>query len=286
MVGAFCGAAAVVQPTQLQATRTVLVAALAVQTLALVTRSVLNRHLEHNYGLAPRVAADSSYLVVPAVLVLVGAPLFTRAAAFLRALFACSLLTWKVVATGIALGLSLRLAWWAAVISHASLNVGGTAEPMFWFACQPAGQTLVYLLAMVALAPVIEEVINRGFVLHGLLRYGPGVALAGSSLLFGAIHPPGSIPAATLIGVVLGFAVLRSGALWASVIAHATYNALIALDWRCLHALWPATPPDSIWSQLWIVTVPVLLGSLLTIAWLIIRLAPAGTCPPVRRDTT
>lgn len=286
MVGTFPREPAAVQSTQLQATRTVVAAALAVQTLALISRAWLNRYLEQDYGFAPRVAADSSYLIVPVVLILVGAPLFIRGAAFLRTLFSCSALTWRVVATGLALGLFLRLAWWAAVISHASLNTGGTAAPQFSFACPPASQTLVYLLTMVGLAPLMEEVINRGFVLHGLRRYGPGVALAGSSLLFGVIHPPGNIPAAILIGVVLGIAVLRSGALWASLIAHATYNTLIALDWRCLHALWPATPADSIWSLAWTVSVPVLPGSLLAIGWLIVRLPPAGGRPPVRRDST
>ena len=274
------------QPALVQGTRTVVVAALAVQTLALVIRAWLNRHLEHDYGLAAQIAADSSYLVMPVIFALAGGPLFTRNAAFLRALFARSRLTWHVVATGIALGLLLRLAWWSAVLSQASLDTGGATEPVFWFACPPATQTLVYLLTMVGLAPVIEEIINRGFVLHGLLRFGPGAALAGSSLLFGVIHPPGNIPAATLIGVVLGMAALRCGVLWPSVIAHATYNGLIAIDWRCLHALWPATPPDSPWSMVWTLSVPVLLGSLLAIGFLLMRLSPADASPPARREPT
>lgn len=90
------------------------------------------------------------------------------------------------------------------------------------------GQPYWVLLLVVALTPAIcEESLFRGFLLSGLLRAGPVIALVASSLLFGLAH--GSIyrlvPTATL-GLIIGIARYRTGSLIPGVIVHFLNNAL------------------------------------------------------------
>ncbi len=91
----------------------------------------------------------------------------------------------------------------------------------------------VYFLLVGILAPVVEELIFRGFVYPGLRRMMtvPAAALA-SALVFAAVHvavPVGSLLAITLIGVVLAYLYERSGSLIAPMITHAMYNSFVFL---------------------------------------------------------
>ena len=84
--------------------------------------------------------------------------------------------------------------------------------------------------------PIAEELAFRGYLLKLLTRRQPAeglplpfdwIALAGSSLLFGALH--GHWVAGTLAGMVYGLVRYRSGRIGDAVIAHATTNAALAL---------------------------------------------------------
>ena len=91
----------------------------------------------------------------------------------------------------------------------------------------------IYFLLVGIAAPVIEELIFRGFVYAGLRRIMtvPTAALA-SALVFAAVHiavPVGSLLAITLIGVVLAYLYERSGSLIAPMITHAMYNSFVFL---------------------------------------------------------
>jgi len=55
---------------------------------------------------------------------------------------------------------------------------------------------------------------------------------------------------------VFGIQYWKSGSLWPSLISHATVNALIQLDWRCLNGQW--NPPAGA-LPLWQVGVPAAL---------------------------
>ena len=86
------------------------------------------------------------------------------------------------------------------------------------------------LFAFIAcvLAPVVEELMFRGFLLNALLRYMP-IALAAvvSALLFGAAHASWSAFAPLAgAGLVLAAIYYRTGALTASMIAHAGFNTI------------------------------------------------------------
>lgn len=87
------------------------------------------------------------------------------------------------------------------------------------------------LLSTVVFAPLFEEVIFRG-VIFGSVRSRHGViaALLISSLCFGLAHGvPSQIVATFIIGLILGYAYLRSGSLITSMTLHALNNALAML---------------------------------------------------------
>lgn len=84
------------------------------------------------------------------------------------------------------------------------------------------------LLALVLVAPVTEELLFRGWLLHDLeQRYGRTPALLWSSALFGLVHIEASaVIYATLAGLVLGTVALRARSTLASIAMHAGVNAM------------------------------------------------------------
>ena len=80
-------------------------------------------------------------------------------------------------------------------------------------------------------APLVEELFFRGLLLRSLARrFGPGWALAGSSLAFAVIHfEPLQTPALFAVGLVFGALVLRSGRLGPALWAHGAFNAVVVV---------------------------------------------------------
>lgn len=78
------------------------------------------------------------------------------------------------------------------------------------------------------LAPLVEEILMRGFVLRGLMpSYGLLTALLLSSALFALLHfNMVQTLSALLCGLVLGLLYLYTGSLLCCVLAHAGYNAV------------------------------------------------------------
>jgi membrane protease YdiL (CAAX protease family) len=86
----------------------------------------------------------------------------------------------------------------------------------------------IYVFAAFAcvLAPFVEELVFRGFLLNAFLRYFPApLAIVLSALCFGGAHfsPTALLPLAGG-GMVLGWLYYRTGSLTASMIAHAGFN--------------------------------------------------------------
>jgi membrane protease YdiL (CAAX protease family) len=84
------------------------------------------------------------------------------------------------------------------------------------------------LIALVMVAPLTEELLFRGWLLHDLKRqYGATAALLWSSVCFGVVHLEASaIVYATLGGLILGAVALRTRSTLASIAMHAGVNAL------------------------------------------------------------
>ncbi|MEX2323664.1 MAG: type II CAAX endopeptidase family protein [Acidimicrobiia bacterium] len=86
-------------------------------------------------------------------------------------------------------------------------------------------------VGIVVLGPLVEEVLFRGVLLGALERRSRFVAVYGSALLFASAHALDSaawlmLPSLFVLGVVLGYEVLRTGRLGRVVAIHAGFNFL------------------------------------------------------------
>ena len=100
----------------------------------------------------------------------------------------------------------------------------------------------IFLTLTVSLGPGMgEELFFRGLVLRSFGTSMPGyAAIVLSSVMFGLIHFDAlQSPGAGLIGLYLGFLVLRTGSLWPAIVAHAVNNLICALFARL-------TPKDAV----------------------------------------
>ena len=88
------------------------------------------------------------------------------------------------------------------------------------------GSPFFLVLAIVILAPLVEELIFRGLVMgHLLTKMKRPFAILLSSIIFGAIHLNMlQIIYAALMGALLALVYVRSRSIWAAIIAHSGFN--------------------------------------------------------------
>jgi hypothetical protein len=89
---------------------------------------------------------------------------------------------------------------------------------------------LVYFV-QIAIAPAfLEEFMFRGVVLQSLRKYGDGFAIFISALLFGLMHGNFmQIPYAFIIGLIIGYFVVKTGSLWIGIFIHFCNNGIGAV---------------------------------------------------------
>jgi membrane protease YdiL (CAAX protease family) len=143
---------------------------------------------------------------------------------------------------GIAFGVALRVAQgWVeqAVTGHAMFPayslIDGALPTLWWF---------TDAVAVVAVAPVVEEFYFRGVILitvytmvrHPFGRTAAGVsAVIASSALFVLLHGLTATPsldnvfATGLLGLVCAVLVMLTGRIWGAVLVHVAYNATYVL---------------------------------------------------------
>jgi membrane protease YdiL (CAAX protease family) len=87
---------------------------------------------------------------------------------------------------------------------------------------------LLFAIAVVAVAPISEELFFRGLLFRGLRGYwrmAPSLALSG--LAFGLFHlTPGVLLPFALIGMLFGWANEQTRSLWTSIVAHTAFNGV------------------------------------------------------------
>jgi membrane protease YdiL (CAAX protease family) len=162
--------------------------------------------------------------------------------AFLFVLVAWLMVRWrKPLALGVPAPPGSALAWGvgAALIAFVgSTLVGGgiqltglEVEEQPWIRALMADRSALLALTpwIVVLGPISEEVFFRGYVFRRLFSTaGPSTAYLASALLFAAVHwHPVGFPMYTIIGLVFCWVYQKTGNLWAPVIGHVTYNALV-----------------------------------------------------------
>ena len=86
-------------------------------------------------------------------------------------------------------------------------------------------------VSTVIAAPVVEEILFRGYVLDAIREiHGDTVAVLGSAGLFGLLHiEPYVVGYAALGGVIYGLVRVKTGSLWPSIVSHMVWNFLAFL---------------------------------------------------------
>jgi membrane protease YdiL (CAAX protease family) len=114
-------------------------------------------------------------------------------------------------------------------------EVGKAARSLSDRAHDPVAFISLFIVAVVA-AALLEELFYRGLVLGALRkRWGDGVAIAGSALIFGVMHfQPVDTFALAIFGAVLAWLTIRYGRLGPAICAHLVFNltAFISLVQR------------------------------------------------------
>jgi membrane protease YdiL (CAAX protease family) len=113
-------------------------------------------------------------------------------------------------------------ALWPATFSEARLNEN--AQDLVDSA---SGSTWMVVAVVVIGAPVMEELFYRGLLQRSMAsRYNDWLAVVGVAALFALVHfRPIEIPGLFVIGLVFGFAALRTGRLGMGIMIHTGFNA-------------------------------------------------------------
>ena len=236
-------------PPSIRLSPSALLALLLFGALALFCHAILRIRLQ-NAGFSTEHAYNLSYLVVPPI-ALAPLPIVLRGQSkVFKGLLDPRNISLRLVLGAIALGILLRVIFWAKLAVYGSFGVGldsASVEPIaptFAFDCPPLYVLGLGILVMAILVPVTEEIIHRGIVQSGFVQRGPIVAIGVSALLFAVFHQPSSYVFVFLIGIALGIQFWRTRTLWATFITHGTYNGLTQLDWICLNTRWQPAPGD------------------------------------------
>jgi membrane protease YdiL (CAAX protease family) len=117
----------------------------------------------------------------------------------------------------------------AALLQKFALHIEGKQQAVQLFGTTH-DRTLIYgmIILAVFIAPVVEEIIFRGFVFNALLRYLPvGLAAVVSGIIFGLAHyDRTAFFPLTCGGIVLAVIYYRTGSLVSSMLTHGTFNAV------------------------------------------------------------
>jgi len=86
-------------------------------------------------------------------------------------------------------------------------------------------------LKVAVVAPVVEELIFRGLIFNGFRKnYNGFVAVVMSALLFSLFHlNPWQMPATFVLGLLLGWLMLRTNNILVAIIGHSINNSLVLL---------------------------------------------------------
>lgn len=87
-------------------------------------------------------------------------------------------------------------------------------------------------LKVVITAPIIEELIFRGVIMHGLMRnYSKFTAVFVSALMFALFHlNPWQFPATFILGLLLGILMVRTRNIFLCILGHSLNNGMVLLS--------------------------------------------------------
>lgn len=87
-------------------------------------------------------------------------------------------------------------------------------------------------MKVAVVAPIVEELIFRGIILQGFRRnYNSFIAVFMSALLFALFHlNPWQFPATFILGLLLGWMVIRTNSIVLAILGHSINNSLVLLN--------------------------------------------------------
>ena len=222
------------------------IAVLLATTLALFMRAWLQMQLQDG-GMQSPDASSLSYLVVPPILLVVLFPILIADRRYLGRQFLRQDLSLRLVLVAIAVGLLVRLAWWAQLSARVMLGTlnsnepGTSVMPSVTLDCPGLELLVPGIVVSSILIPIIEELTNRGYVQSYLHIRGPVPSIVLSSVVFMLFHGQTGWLFSFSGGLVLGTMYWLTRSLWAPVICHSVINLTPQLVWRCLNPDW--NPP-------------------------------------------
>ena len=88
------------------------------------------------------------------------------------------------------------------------------------------------ILKVVIMAPIVEELIFRGIIMHGLMRnYSRFTSVFVSALMFALFHlNPWQLPATFILGLILGILMVRTRNIYLCILGHAINNGLVLIS--------------------------------------------------------
>jgi len=124
------------------------------------------------------------------------------------------------------------------------------------------------------MAPVVEELIFRGLILQGFRRnYNGVVAVFMSALLFALFHlNPWQFPATFVLGLLLGWIMLRTNNILLAILGHSVNNLLVLLTityWESIrtHPIYLMEKKDLHYTSLLVILCSLILIFLLSAKW-------------------
>ncbi|MDP4183796.1 MAG: type II CAAX endopeptidase family protein [Bacteroidota bacterium] len=103
---------------------------------------------------------------------------------------------------------------------------------MFGKAVDPKGNIWTSLLKVVIIAPIVEESIFRGIIMHGFMRnYSNVKAIVISALMFALFHlNPWQFPSTFVLGLFLGWLMVATRSLLVCILGHAINNFIVLMS--------------------------------------------------------
>lgn len=93
----------------------------------------------------------------------------------------------------------------------------------------PIVYKFLMVFVLVIMAPIVEELIFRGIILHRwAAKWGIRTALIGSSFVFGIIHT--NVVGLSVFGLVMGLLYIKTRTLIVPIICHSLNNAIVSLS--------------------------------------------------------
>ncbi len=135
----------------------------------------------------------------------------------------CDIIPYGLLGVGLCSVANLTVSYMGSVFSNFGIeyevDYGAKPEGFFGF--------MLTTIAIAVVPPLVEEFACRGIILGSLRKYSDSFAVLTSAIVFGILHGNfQQMPFAFLVGLILGYATVKTKSIWTAVAIHAFNNAV------------------------------------------------------------